>query len=243
MQQGNTVNRDMGASAVTAVFLMLVTAAFSPDVRGATAGARAAELASSPALQPALTQLKAELALTDQQSAQAARLIGSRVSRIEAAVESFGDVSFDSVVDILVEARSVKDEFIPELQGLLTAEQKAKLGQLPKNHDVYVSAMAGWITEGRLKKLSLKVRLTDAQIPQVRAVLLDQARDAVTIVEGLASGDGGKKKILDAVVDLRGVVRQGERKIQPLLSAEQKTALEAYHADSARKEQKDNAPK
>ena len=199
------------------------------------------DLASMPALQSALKQMKAELALSDQQSADAGKLIASRVRRVEVAIDSFGGVNFDSVLDLLVEARSIKDEFVPELKGLLNEEQKAKLGKLPKAHEIYIAAMAGWITEGRVKKLDGRVQLTEAQIPQIRSVLLQQARGAVEIVEGLVVKDEkslDRASILDTVMDLRMMVRQGERGIEPILSAEQKTALEAYRDESSRKERK-----
>lgn len=199
--------------------------------------AGAAELPA--ALRPALDQMKTQLSLDDDQVTRAEGLIGGQVVRIEDAVERFGDVSFDSVLDLMVEVRSVKNDFIPELKGLLNDNQKAKLGQLPKSHEMWVSAMAGWLTEGRLKKLAKRLSLSDAQLPEVREVLLEQGRDAFSIVVGVIAGGDVKKDILNAVVDLKGVVRQGERDVKKILTPEQRAAFEAVRDDSAKKEARD----
>ena len=194
--------------------------------------ARAQErLQATPALQPALTEMKRHLDLSDDQVGQVEGLLAERYGRIKAFVDEFGGVSFDSVVDVLVEARSVRDEFVPALKGVLNDEQRARLGQLPKEHEVYVAAVGGWLAEAYLDKVGRRVDLSGEQVGELRPVILDRFRDAVSIVEGLV-GDGGKKAILDAVVDLRGVQRQTRRDVEKRLNAEQRAKLEALRAES-----------
>jgi hypothetical protein len=190
------------------------------------------------ALKPAVEELKRELQLTDEQVAQVQKLVTGQIGRVSAAVENFGGISFDSVLDLMVEARATRDEFIPAMRSVLTEEQKAKLAKLPKAHEIYVAAVAGWLTEAQLEKLRDRLALEDGQLPQVRAALLAGFRDAATIVEGLireADDKSMRETVLDAVVDLRTVQRTTEREIQRQLSDEQKARLESYREESSRK--------
>ena len=167
------------------------------------------------------------------------------MARVTSAVENFGGISFNSVLDLLVEARAAREEFIPAMQKILTEEQKGKLAKLPKAHEVYVAAMAGWLAEAQLGKLKGKVGLTDGQIPGVRSVLLTQYQEAVRIVEGLvrnADDKSMKATVLDAVVDLRTMQRTAERGIERELTEEQKARFESYR-DESDKESQDKSGK
>lgn len=222
----------------------LLTATAAEPARAQASGRLQAAVPA--ALVPALEQMKTELALTDEQTSQAGRLMVERLARAAGAVESFGGISFDSVLDLLVEARSFRDEFIPELTALLTGEQKAKLAALPKAHKVYTAAMAGWFAQARVDKMRTRINLTDAQVPDVQAALLDEFRDAIGIVEGFVSKDSEKSTksaILDLVVDLRAVQRQGQRRIERLLTTEQQQALKAYRVESEEKSEKADTAK
>jgi hypothetical protein len=209
---------------------------------GLTAGSTVSAQAPGPlpALKPAVAQLKTELQLTDQQVSDAGRLVTGQMARVTSAVENFGGISFESVLDILVEARAAREEFIPAMQKILTEEQKGKLSKLPKAHEVYVAAMAGWLAEAQLGRLKGKVELTDAQIPGVRSVLLTQYEEAVRIVEGLVRNTDDKSMkatVLDAVVDLRTMQRTAERGIERELTGEQKARFESYRDESDKKSQ------
>jgi hypothetical protein len=189
-------------------------------------------LESIPSLAPALQQMKTELGLSDRQVGQVEELLVDRYGRVKAAVDEFGGVSFDSVVDVLAEARSVRDEFIPSLKAVLSDEQRAKLGSLPKAHEIYVAAAGGWLTEAYLDKLSRKVGLSQEQLTDLRSVTLEHFRDAVSIVEGVIENGGAKKVVLDAVVDLRGVQRQTQRDVEKRLTDEQTAKLERFREES-----------
>jgi hypothetical protein len=189
-------------------------------------------LESIPSLAPALQQMKTELGLSDAQVNQAEGLLADQYGRVKAVVDEFGGVSFDSVVDVLAEARSVRDDFIPKLNGVLSEEQRAKLGSLPKAHEIYIAAAGGWLTEAYLDKLGRKVGLSREQLADLRSVTLEHFRDAVSIVEGVIEGGGAKKAVLDAVVDLRGVQRQTRRDVEKRLTDEQKGKLEAFREES-----------
>ncbi len=137
---------------------------------GTASTARSQDLSSLPALAPALAELRSELALTDQQSKDASNVIVGLLGRAKGAVDRFGGLSFESVLDLLVEARSIREEYGSRIAGLLTEEQKAKLEKLPKRHELYLSAMAGWLTEAQLGKLKERVGLKDEQLPHVRSL-------------------------------------------------------------------------
>jgi hypothetical protein len=206
------------------------------------AGSASAQVISNlPALKPAIDELRTELSLTDQQVKDAEKLVIGQMARVQAAVDNFGGVSFDSILDVMVEARATREEFIPAVKNLLTEEQKAKLGKLPKAHGIYVSALAGWLTEAQLGKLKNRVGLTDAQLSTLRSPLLGQYKEAAGIIEGLIRQDeaGDDKSmtqtVLDAVLDLRGVQRMTEREIQKALTPEQKTRFDAYREESEKK--------
>jgi hypothetical protein len=190
------------------------------------------------ALKPAVEELKQELQLTDEQVARVQEFVIGQIGRVSAAVENFGGISFDSILDLMVEARATRDEFIPAMSSVLTEEQEAKLAKLPKAHEIYVAAVAGWLTEAQLEKLRDRLALEDNQLPQVRAALLAGFRDASTIVEGLmreADDHSMREIVLDAVLDLRTAQRTAEREIQRLLSDEQRARLESYREESAKK--------
>jgi hypothetical protein len=104
-----------------------------------------------------------------------------------------------------------------------------------------VAAMAGWFAEARLGKLATRLKLSDAQTPQVRTFLTDEFRDAVSVVEDLVKQDAdksSKRAILDAVVDLRSIQRQGQRNIERVLTDEQRLALETYQRESQERSDK-----
>jgi len=200
--------------------------------------ASAQGIASLPALKPAVEELKKELLLTDPQVSEAERLLIGQMDRAKAAVENFGGISFDSVLDLIVEARATREEFIPAMRNLLTDQQKAKLAKLPKAHEVYAAAVAGWLTEAQIGKLRSRIGLTDEQVTQVRPALLEQYRDAALIVVGLVRNEDDKsmkKTVLDAVVDLRTVQRTAEREMKRNLTDVQKEQFESYHEESAKK--------
>jgi hypothetical protein len=201
----------------------------------AAAGSSRAEsrLQSLPALEPAVAEMKAQLGLSDAQMSQVEGLVVDRYEQVRAVVEEFGGgVSLDSVVDVLAEARSVRDDFVPALKGALTEEQRGRLAALPKAHEIYVAVGCGWLTEAYLDKLGRKVGLSAEQVADLRPVALGHFRDAVSIVEGVVAGGGAKKAMLDAVVDLRGVQRQIQRDVQRRLTDEQKARLEGVRKEA-----------
>lgn len=183
-------------------------------------------ISSIPELEPALNQIRSELSLTDAQVAQVEALIVRQFEKTKSMLEGITDLNFDAMVDILVTAREMRNEFIPALLNVLTEEQKAKLKNLPKSHGIYISAMAGWLTEGQLRKLTSHLNLTEEQLPQVRSVLQEQYDQAIELVGGLMKQEPSPDLILDSILDLRTVHRQGLRKLKALLNAEQKTKLE-----------------
>jgi hypothetical protein len=192
-------------------------------------------LASAPALKPAVEELKSELALTDQQVQEAENILVGFVARAKTAVNNFGGITFESIVDLLSEAQAIREEFIPRITSLLDESQVQKLKTLPKAHELYVSAMAGWLTEAQLEKLKERVGLTEGQIPETRALLLGQFEDAVGIVEGFVNRDGAKlakSEVMQAVLDLRSVQRQTRRKLRSTLTEEQKTRLDAFEKET-----------
>jgi hypothetical protein len=210
---------------------------FWAAVSGLAVGSSAAQDRLS-ALIPAVEEIRKELALDDEQVSRAAGLVNGQMKRVTAAVESFGGISFDSILDLMVEARAARDEFIPAIRAILTDEQKAKLAKLPKAHGIYTSAVAGWLTEAQLGKLKGRIGLTDAQVPQVRSALLEQYKSAATIVEGLIRKPDDtslQETVLDAVVDLRAAQRTAEREIKIHLTDAQKAQFESYRDESTKK--------
>lgn len=186
-------------------------------------------------LAPVVEELRATLALTDAQSADVSRLLVQQAGRAASMMEKAGDLSLESVIDLLATARSIKDDFLPQLSAVLTDDQKAKLQALPKSSNIYISAMAGWVAEARLTKLQSVLRLTDAQVPGVRQVLLDQFRTMARAVTGVAGGGLGAAStsaILDVLVDLRAAQRMGRRSLQDLLTPEQVRSLDAWEAQN-----------
>ena len=163
-------------------------------------------------------------------------LVSDRLMRAEVVAASFGHVSFDSVIDLLTEARSIKKEFIPQLNALLTPQQKAKLANLPRQRQLWSAVTAAWMAEARLKTLAARVNLTPDQVPAVRTELLAEFHDAADIVDELLRADNGRRPsteaALDAALDLRAAVRAGTRRVERILTPEQRAALEAYRHES-----------
>jgi hypothetical protein len=219
---------------MTDTFSALLVVAGAALLGLTAAGQASAQLSGLPALEPAVDELKAELDLTDRQVEDAKSLVTAEMVRVTAAVESFGGITFDSVLDLLVEARATRDELIPALRRILTHDQIERLAKLPKAHEVYLAAMSGWLTEAQLAKLRDRLGLTEAQIPAIRSVLLGQYREAVRIAEGFvrrADDKSMQETVLDAVVDLRTIQRTTERGIERELSDEQKASFQSYRDD------------
>ena len=191
-----------------------------------------------PVLVEAAEEIRTELGLTDAQAREFRILIGERLMRAEVVAASFGHVTFDSVIDLLTEARSIKKEFIPQLNALLTPQQKATLANLPRERQLWRTVAAAWMAEARLKSLAARVNLTPDQVPAVRTQLLAEFHDAADIVDELLRADNGQRPatsaVLDAVLDLRAAVRAGTRRVEQMLTPEQRAALEAYRHDSER---------
>ncbi len=186
----------------------------------------------------AAAEVKTELGLTDAQAREFQVLIVERLVRAQAVATSFGHVSIDSVIDLLTEARSIKTEFIPKLNALLTPRQKATLAHLPRQRQLWSRMAAAWMAETRLHSLDARVNLTPDQVPAVRTQLLAEFHDAADIVDELLRADNGQRPatgaVLDAVLDLRAAVRAGTRKVEQILTPEQRAALEADRRDSER---------
>ena len=87
------------------------------------------------------------------------------------------------------------------------------------------------MAEARLKSLAARVDLTPDQVPAVRTQLLAEFHDAADIVDELLRADNEQQPapsaVLDAVLDLRAAVRAGTRKVEQMLTPEQRAALEA----------------
>ncbi len=190
----------------------------------------------TPVLVEAAEKIRTELALTDDQAEELRVLVSDRLMRAEVVAASFGHVSFDSVIDLLTEARSIKKEFIPQLNALLTPQQKAKLANLPHQRQLWSAVTAAWMAEARLKTLAARVNLTPDQVPAVRTELLAEFHDAADIVDELLRADNGRRPsteaALDAALDLRAAVRAGTRRVERILTPEQRAALEAYRHES-----------
>jgi hypothetical protein len=179
-------------------------------------------------------------ARTRGQVSRARALVAERLPKAQAAVGTFGDISFDSVLDLLNAARSIKDEFIPQLTALLTPEQKERLAKLPGKTQMWIDLGAAWMAEARVKKLTERVKLTDSQAAEIRQLLVTQFAEATAVMEGLIREDGtspDKRAVLDAVLDLRGAVRSAQRHVDKLLTPEQRKALEAYKIESEKASQ------
>jgi hypothetical protein len=184
-------------------------------------------------LTPVIEELRTTLALTDAQSADVSRLLVQQAGRATSMMDRAGDLSLETVIDLLATVRGIRDDFLPQLSAVLTAEQKARLQALPQSSNIYVSAMAGWLAEARLNKLQGVLRLTDTQVPGVRQVLLDQFRTMTRAVSGVVSGGGSAMStsvVLDVLVDLRAAQRMSRRSIQEMLTPEQVRSLEAWEA-------------
>src|SRR5262245_32698058 len=224
--------------------VVLVAMAVVPSA--AAGQAAPADLTATPALADAAQKIRTELALTSEQQSKAQAILVDRLTRAEAVVDSFGDISLDSVIDLLSEARSMQKEFIPQLNALLTPEQRTKLANMSKSRDLWGDLTSAWMAEARLKKLASRVTLTGEQVPQVRDALLSQFRDATAIIHGLFRPTTGqqpsKQAMFDAVLDLRAAIRAGQRKIDRLLTPEQRVALEAYKTDSEKASQAKSGP-
>jgi hypothetical protein len=156
---------------------------------------------------------------------QVETLIVRQFEKTRSVLENITNLDFDAMVDLLVTAREMRNEFIPSLLNVLTEEQKAKLKNLPKSHNIYISVMAGWLTEGQLRKLTSRLDLTEEQLPQVRSILQEQYDQAIELVGGLIQQEPSPDSILDAILDLRLVHRQGLRKLKALLNTEQTPKL------------------
>jgi len=134
-----------------AVWSVVVAMAMILGGRATAAGQPApADLSATPALAEAEQKIRTELALTPEQEARARTLITERLGKAEQIVDSFGDVSLDSVIDLLSEARAIKKEFIPQITSLLTPEQKARLAKLPKSEDLWTNVTSAWMAEARV---------------------------------------------------------------------------------------------
>jgi Spy/CpxP family protein refolding chaperone len=194
------------------------------------------ESVARPVLVETTEEIRTELGLTDAQAGELRLLILDRLMRAEAVAVSFGHVTFDSIIDLLIEARSIKTDFIPQLNALLTPQQKAKLAKLPRQRQLWSTVAAAWMAEARLKSLDARVNLTPDQVPAVRSQLLAEFHDAAAIVNELLRADNGQRPatgaVLDAVLDLRAAVRAGTRKVEQMLTPEQRAALEASRRES-----------
>jgi hypothetical protein len=202
---------------------------------------RAQDLSHLPALAPALNELKTELALTNEQSSEAATVIVDLLGSAQGVLDGMDGLNFDSILDLLVEVRSMKEEFGPRLGAVLTEEQREKLAELPKRHQIYSAAVSGWLTEALAGKLNKRVELTDQQLPQVRSLLLERFQEVAGIVEGLVKKDedeNAKDTILGAILDLRSIQRQTRRDVAKLLNDDQRARLEEYWKDSKDEEKK-----
>jgi hypothetical protein len=187
-----------------------------------------------PVLVEAAEKIRTELGLTDAQARELRLLMVERLMRAAAVAASFGHVTFDSVIDLLIEARSIKKEFIPQLNALLTPQQKAKLANLPRQRELWSTVAAASMAEARLKSLDARVNLTPDQVPAVRTQLLAEFHDAADIVNELLRADNGQRPATGAVLDLRAAVRAGTRKVEQMLTPAQRAALEASRHDSER---------
>ena len=185
------------------------------------------------ALEPVLDQVRSELDLTDEQVGRLEGVLGDQVDRARVAVDGFGGLSFDSVVDLLAEARDMKKDLEKELGGFLSDEQKAKLKGLPASKQIYREAIAVAITEARLGKLEKELELTADQRGPAREALLDGIREATDIVEGVVDKEkGSKRSVMDALLDLRATERSTNRRLERVLTDEQKERLERYRQES-----------
>ncbi|HET6268318.1 MAG TPA: hypothetical protein VFG11_11420 [Acidobacteriota bacterium] len=193
----------------------------------------AASTESLPTLKQVAAEYKAQLNLTDNQSAKLHDLIQGEMARVTPLVEKFGAINFDSVVDLLGEVKSIKSQFIPQMSAILTPEQKTKLASMPKNKDFYAPLVAGWMAEARTKKLNTKLHLTDQQVPQVRNILLTEFQDGINIVSGLTTATDQKKQvIMDAILDLRGTMRTRDRELAKILTPDQQAAMQKYKKET-----------
>jgi Spy/CpxP family protein refolding chaperone len=220
--------RTVGGIALATVFLL------PPRIQAQASHPQ--ESVVRPVLVEAADEIRTELGLTDAQAREFRFLIVERAIRAEAVAASFGHVTFDSVIDLLAEARSIKQEFIPQLNALLTPQQRARLANLPRQRQLWSTVAAASMAEARLKSLDARVNLTPDQVPAVRTQLLAEFHDAADIVDELLRADNGRRPaagaVLDAVLDLRAAVRAGTRKVEQMLTPEQRAALEAHRHDS-----------
>lgn len=214
---------------------LVATAAFLVAL-ATTPAAMAGDLDDKPALKAMLEEMRVQLDLTDGQVATATGLIEDESERAKVVVDELDDVTFDSVLDLLVEARAIREDFLPKLRGILDEKQKKKLKSLPKSDEIYIQAGVAWIADEKVDKLRRRLGLSEGQVPRVREIVTEQVRDSVEIVDGVKGGEGKKRQeVLDVMVDLRGAQRRANRELDGVLDDEQKVKLEQLREKKERK--------
>jgi len=180
-----------------------------------------------PSLKPVLEQIRIELELTDDQIDEASALITGQIASAKKVVDEIDDFDMDSLIDLLVEARTIRDHFIPELKGVINDKQRKKLQALPTSSNVYISAMSGWLTEATLEKLTDELGLGESQIPGIREDLNDQLAEALELVLGLTKSEAEPKDlIMDVLIDLNMMGQLANRAIEQHLDDDQKKKFE-----------------
>ena len=174
-----------------------------------------------------LAETADQLALRDDQKAEARRVIGDEFARTSDVIDAISDdLSFESVVDLLAEAKNIRESFVPSIQGILDEDQKERLDRLPHDDSFYIGMAARMITDSRIKKLSEKVGLSETQIPEARRALDSGFRDALEVVYGLAHDGGEDAGAMDILVDLRGIQRGVKRDLGRVLDEGQMAKLD-----------------
>lgn len=183
----------------------------------------------SDSLQGTVDEVANYLQMTDAQRSELASLFSGEAANVREVVDAIqDDLGFDAVLDLLTEAKSIREDFIPALQGLLDDEQRARLDRLPHDDSFYISTVTRLVTDARVARFREKLDLTDAQVPEVRSVLEGGFQDALSIVAGLGRKDVkiSGSVVLDIVTDLRGTQRMMDRGVRKVLTEEQRSILD-----------------
>ncbi len=199
------------------VCLLAVVALMVPVAAGAS---------TEEAILTTLAETADQLSLRDDQRDDARRIIGEEFARTSEVIDAISDdLSFESVVDLLAEAKNIRESFVPSIQGILDDSQKERLERLPHDDSFYIGMAARMITDSRVEKLAEKVGLAEGQIPEVRRALDSGFRDALEVVYGLAH-DGEDSGAMDILVDLRGIQRGVKRDLGKVLDEGQMARLD-----------------
>jgi hypothetical protein len=191
----------------------------------ATTTAAGPDPAESEHVEEALVVLRARMKLSDDQVEKMRPLMLDHFKALRAILESYVGQSAVILPSVMHEFQGRRDQFQKEVAPFLTEEQREEFLVIRKEVDL---AIRDLICNKRVDSLKKRLKLSEAQVTEVRPIIIDDFKRKRTLMSIHTSETGGPAVRRPLAPEYQKIQAETDERLRTVLSAEQMKEYSVY---------------